>query len=293
MIRNLFIVVCLASSLGCGAAVVDEAETEPADGSTSVLDASTGGGDESSGGVEPGSESSSSSGTTVGVDETSSSSSSGGSETSTGVSVECGSPIVDRADRLEVLASPMRGNPDGLVTIVIWTGFADPFSRNVQATLDALLDGPLGAEVRVVSKQLPLPFQDPGEVFARAGVVAQVLGAYWPFHDAMFAHEGELDMEVVDTIAVDVGFDLDEFHDAMESREVTTRLASDRALFEAVGASGTPSWVANGAFFVGAQPLEVFESAAQEQLDAMMALIDEEHTPCEAFAELLDAQLPG
>lgn len=282
--------VCLAGSVGCGAAVVDEAETETSEGSTSMANASSGGESVSSGEVEPEGDASSSTVTTNDVDDTSSSSS--GSESSTGTVAECGTPIVDRDDRLEVLASPIRGNPDGLVTLVIWTGYADPFSRNVQDTLDTLLEGPLGAEVRVVSKQLPLPFQDPGEVFARAGVAAQVLGAYWPFHDAMFAHDGDLDMDVVDTIALDVGLDLDAFHLAMESREVATRLAADRALFEAVGASGTPSWVANGAFFVGAQPIDVFESVAAEQLDAMTGLIEEGLTPCDAYAEQLDAQLP-
>lgn len=285
--------VCLACSVGCGAAVVDEAATETGDGSTSMADTSSGAESVSSGDVDPDGDGSSSTVTTSGVVETSSStSSSGGSESSSGTAAECGTPIVDRDDRLEVLDSPMRGNPDGLVTLVIWTGYADPFSRSVQDTLDTLLEGPLGAEVRVVSKQLPLPFQDPGEVFARAGVAADVLGAYWPFHDAMFAHEGDLDLEVVDTIALDVGLDLDAFHLAMESREVATRLAADRALFEAVGAAGTPSWVANGAFFVGAQPIDVFESVAAEQRDAMTGLIEDGLTPCEAYAELLDAQLP-
>jgi protein-disulfide isomerase len=284
-----FLTVCL----GCGAAVVDEEPT--ADGSTSECEPSSAGGSVSTGDVDPDATSSTTSTTsaTAGVDETTTASSStSGAESSSGVIAECGSPLVDPDDRLEVLASPMRGNPDGLVTVVIWTGFADPFSRSVQTTLGELLDGPMGSEIRVVSKQLPLPFQDPGEVFARAGAAAHLLGAYWPFHDAMFAYEGDLDMEAVDTIAVEVGIDLEALHDAMEGREVAAALEADRALFEFVGASGTPSWVANGAFFVGAQPLDVFESAASEQLGAMVDLVDAGRTPCEAYAERLDVQLP-
>lgn|GEM_PF-2134167 len=270
--------------------MVDDAPI--AEGSTSQGEPSAEGGSVSAGDVGPDDDASTSTSTTGGVDETTASPSTSGAEGSTGAVAECGSPLVDADDRLEVLASPMRGNPDGLVTIVIWTGFAEPFSRSVQTTLDALLEGPLGSEVRVVSKQLPLPFQDPEELFARAGVAAHVLGAYWPFHDAMFAYEGELDMDVVDAIALEVGLDLEAFHDAMEGREVAAALEADRALFEFVGASGTPSWVVNGAFFVGAQPLEVFESAVSEQLEAMHGLVDAGRTPCEAYAERLDAQLP-
>jgi len=185
----------------------------------------------------------------------------------------------------------MRGNPDGLVTVVIWTGYADPFSRQVQATLAALRESVLGDEVRVVSKQMPLPFQDPEAVFARAGLAAHELGVYWPFHDAVFALE-DPDMESIDAIADGLGLDLEVFHTTMESPEVAAQLEADRALFAAVGGQGTPSWVVNGAFNVGAQPYAVFEAAAQDELAAMREAVDAGVPPCVAFEQRLEALLP-
>ncbi len=186
----------------------------------------------------------------------------------------------------------MRGNPDALVTLVIWTGYADPFSAAVQSTLAALADGPQGDELRIVSKQMPLPFQDPRGQLARAGLAADTLGSYWPFHDAMFAADEDLTPEAVDAIAVGVGLDLDAFHTAMRSPEVAARLAEDSALFTEVGATGTPSSIINGQLLVGAQPLDVFESVVGSQRDEMEALIDIGTPACVAFEQRLEAQLP-
>lgn len=186
----------------------------------------------------------------------------------------------------------MRGNPDALVTLVVWTGYADPFSAALQDTLDALAAGPQGDELRIVSKQMPLEFQDAGGRLARAGLAADALGAYWEFHDAMFAADQDLEPEVVDSIALGVGLDLDAFHTAMESEEVAAQLALDMALFEAVGASGTPSSIINGELVVGAQPLGGLEEVLASQRSAMDLLIEDGLPACLAFEQRLDAQLP-
>ncbi|MEM6290520.1 MAG: DsbA family protein [Myxococcota bacterium] len=273
---------------GCAPAITEEPADEDASSSSSGLLPEPGSTTGDTGtDFDPASSTSS-----FGDESSSSTGSNDASESSTGQTATCSSPLIDADDRLDALASPMRGNPDALVTVVIWTGFGDPFSRNVQATLEDLLAGPLGDDVRVVAKQYPLPFQDPDEVMARAGLAAHALGSYWAFNDAMFALEGEIDASVIDAVATEVGLDLDAFHAAMLSPDVAEQLAADQTLFNQVGAAGTPSWVINGAFFVGAQPLEVFAEAAQEQLDAMSAAIDEGLTPCEAYASRLDAQLP-
>ncbi len=217
---------------------------------------------------------------------------SGEDSSSSGTPIECESPLLDSEDWLQLADAPMRGNPDAFVTIVLWTGFNDPFSRQVQSTIDDLLAGPLGADVRIVSKQLPLDFQDPSGILARAGIAAHVLGSYWPFHDAMFAHEGEIDEAVVMSIAQEVGLDPDAFVEARGSDEVDAQLTADRTLFEALGGSGTPSWATNGLLSVGAQPLEVFEEAAAEELAAMEGLVDAGVPPCVAFELRLEERLP-
>ncbi len=280
--------VCLVALVGCSPAIDP---TPQADSDTTGESTSTGFEDErtTTGQRQTGTSSGSSGDDTTtaaqtGFDESSSS--------STGEPIVCGSPLLDPGDRLHLEASPMRGNPDGLVTIVQWTGYEDPFSSAVQDTIAALFEGPLAPQLRLVAKQMPLRFQDPGGRLARAGLAAHALGAYWAFHDAMFAYEGDLDDEAVDAIATDVGLDLVAFHDAMQSAQVQAALGDDGELFAAVGATGTPSSVVNGTFLSGAQPLATFEAVVEEELEAMEALIAQGTSPCVAFDERLDDVLP-
>ncbi len=286
---------CLVALLGCGPAVeaepVADTSSSGEPGSTSSVDTSSETGAQGSSGTTSAGPSTTTAttgqetGVETGLDESSGSS-------STGATTLCTSPLLDPDDRLHLADSPMRGNPDGLITIVQWTGYEDPFSGNVQDTMEALLTGPLAPEFRVVAKQMPLRFQDPGGRLALAGLAAHALGQYWAFHDAMFAYEGDLDEEAVDIIAEGVGLDLAAFHDAMGSPQTQAALDDDMALFTEVGGTGTPSSVVNGAFVSGAQPLDTFEELAAEELEAIEALIDEGVSPCIAFEMRLEDNLP-
>ncbi|MGH1347255.1 MAG: DsbA family protein [Nannocystales bacterium] len=291
LIPTLTVPLSVLLTTACGSAVADNADgTTSGSGASVETSESSSSGDvltpqTTTGGSTSGEPASSSSDTTTGLTTSAESS-------STGAPVFCGSPLLDPDDRLQLANAPTRGNPDALVTLVVWTGYADPFSRSLQSTLSGLADGPLGDELRIVSKQMPLPFQDPRSRLARAGLAAHALGLYWPFHDAMFAAEDDLEPDVVDAIALDVGLDLDAFQTAMDSPEVAEQLAEDMALFAAVGGKGTPSSVVNGQFLSGAQPPEVFEEAAESQRAAMEELINDGVPACVAFEQRLDDQLP-
>ncbi len=292
--RHLLLIASLLVATACEAVVND------APGESSTTDNVDAGTSEGSGSADATSLQTTTDASTSGTDEDPSSSTStdatgsgtSGESSSTGALVECGSPLLDSEDRLQLAGAPMRGNPDALVTLVVWTGYADPFSASLQQTLAALASGPQSEQLRIVSKQMPLPFQDPRGRLARAGLAAHELGAYWEFHDAMFAAEQELDPELVDSIAAGVGLDLDAFHSAMESPEVAARLAEDTALFSAVGATGTPSSIINGELFIGAQPLEGFEQVVASQRAAIDLLIEDGIPACVAFEQRLEQQLP-
>ncbi len=232
------------------------------------------------------------SGDTTGLDPgTESQTESDGSST-TGPASSCDSPLLDPQDRLQLQDAPTRGNPDGWITIVQWTGYNDPFSRAAHTTMNALQAGPLGPEIRLVAKQFPLSFQDPDGRIARAALAADLQDGFWQLHDAMFEYEGTIDETVVDELAAGLGLDLDALHDAMDGAEVSARLEADAALFEAFGGGGTPSFIINGERITGAQPFEVFEERAQAQLDAMQVLVEGGLTPCAAFDQRLSDQLP-
>lgn len=231
--------------------------------------------------------------TSSGATESSESSSTSGGRRS------CGSPYVDEDDLLEIGGAPIRGNPDGLVTIVQWSSPRCSFCRTAKETIDELRSGPLGDEIRIIAKQYPIPIGGtPAELsaMARSEIAAGVLGAFWEFHDAIYAAAADQDVRdpaVLDQLALDVGLDLDAFHTARDSDEVRDQLDAEVALSESLGNEAIPFFVINGESILGAQPLEVFEAASASQAAAMQDLLDNGATACEAFGERLERQLPN
>lgn len=240
---------------------------------------------------------SSATGSTSTSTSTSSSGSTDASSSSSGDQA-CASPYVDEDDRLEIAGAPMRGTPDGLITIVQWSSPRCSFCRTAKATIDTLRAGALGSEIRIIAKQYPAPIGgDPAAIsaMARSELAAGELGAFWEFHDAIYAaaeNEDVRDPAVLDQLALDVGLDLEAFHAARDSDAVRDQLDADIALSEALGNQAVPFFIINGESVLGAQPLTEFESISMNQQIEIEALLDEGASLCEAFGERLDQQLP-
>lgn len=287
----------LALSLSCGLAMacqpaVEAPQTEGSASSTAAGSSTTSAPATETSAATTASESSdTSSGGDASTGERESTTTGATSSSSSGLS-QCASPLVDPEDRLSLTGAPLRGNPDALITIVQWSSARCSFCRDVEQTLADLVDGVLGPDVRIIAKQLPLE-NDPDQILARSEVAAHMLGSFWEFHDALFATEGDLlDPATVDAVAVEVGLDLEAFHAARDSDEAAEQVAADIALSNALGNASIPYFIVNGASVLGAQPLDVFEDVAGEQLDAIETLINAGATPCEALGERFDAQLP-
>ncbi|MGH1345092.1 MAG: DsbA family protein [Nannocystales bacterium] len=290
--RRFLLLGLLGLASACQAAVdAGEAATSgdvEASSSSGSLSSDSGSGDPSTTSTTstPSEDVSAGSSVSSGVDDS-------GSSSSTGAANTCGSPPVDPHDLLQITDAPMRGNPDGLVTLVLWTSYRCSYCREFEATLDMLLDGPVGDEVRIVVK--PIPFSeenDPDGRLARAGYAAHQLGDYWAFHAAMLAAEGDLLDEVfLDTVIADVGFDVEAFREAMGSDAAYERVATDVALISDI-ALGVPTSVINGWWVLGAiGPIEL-QLGVEPQLEAMQALIDTGMTPCAALGQRIDEQFP-
>ncbi len=283
----------LVLAIGCQSVVDTPEASRP--GSSGTIDSS------STSDLEPGTSSAETtvdsaspdpSSTSEGTSDASATTDTSAESSSTGDSTQCPSPLVDDEDRLQLIGAPMRGNPDGLITIVQWSSPRCSYCRTAEQTLATLMKGRLGYEIRVIAKQLPLK-NDPQRVLARSEMAAHVLGSFWEFHDAMYASDEDLlDPLTVDSIASSVGLDLDEFHAARDSDDVAARVAADIALSDALGNEAIPYFIINGAAIVGAQARAVFEAEAQAQLQAIETLIVAGVPPCVAFGERLEEQLP-
>jgi len=164
---------------------------------------------------------------------------------------------------------PSTGSAKAPITIVEFTDFQCPFCKRVQPTLKQVLQDYKG-KVRLVTKNLPLPFHQNARPMARAALAAQEQGKYWEFRDRLFDNPGVAGGQTLEETLVgharSLGLNLDKFRADMASPEIEQRITADQKEAEQIGASGTPTFLINGHKLVGAQPLEAFKQRIDAEL---------------------------
>jgi protein-disulfide isomerase len=168
---------------------------------------------------------------------------------------------------------PWWGRRDAPVTIVEFADFQCPFSARAQATLAELRQKYGPDQLRIVWKNLPLPFHVKAKP---AAIVATMIferfgnRAFWDVHDAFFGNQKQLADEI-DVAAGRLGLSADDVA-AMANGSEGEHV--DRGVKEAnaLGPRGTPAFLINGVFLSGAQPVDKFAAIIDEQLAKAAAL---------------------
>ena len=169
--------------------------------------------------------------------------------------------IGDTVEKVPTAGDPSRGPASAPVTIVEFADYQCPFCVRAEAILHAVEQAHPG-DVRLVFKNLPLPFHDHARLMAKAAVAADAQGHFWEMHDKLFiVSGGNVDRTVLDGVARDVGLDVARFDRDMDDPALDAKVDADDADAKALGVKGTPTFFVNGRRIVGAQPATVFEKA--------------------------------
>jgi protein-disulfide isomerase len=166
--------------------------------------------------------------------------------------------------KVDLAGAPLKGDAAAPVTVVVFSDFQCPFCARAVGTLRAL-EEKYGDRVRFAFKQRPLSFHGNARTAAAAALAAADQGKFWQFHDALFAHQQELDRASLERRAEELGLDLARFRTALDAG-AEARIAADEAEAERLGVTGTPTFFVNGRKVVGAQPPEVFAAVIDEEL---------------------------
>ena len=136
--------------------------------------------------------------------------------------------------------APVVGNPEGSVTVVEFFDYNCGFCRRAGPEVEALLAE--DEDVRLVYREWPILSE--GSVFgARAALAAREQGKYEAMHDALMGSQARIEEESVMRIAAELDLDVEKLRRDMESEAVNAHLAATAELAEALGFSGTPSFV--------------------------------------------------
>jgi protein-disulfide isomerase len=134
----------------------------------------------------------------------------------------------------------VRGPADGEL-VVVYADFTCPHCALAHARLSER------PNVRRVFRHLALKAKHPRAVaVARAAEAAAAQGAFWAFHDAVYADQGRIDDPHLWALAERLGLDLDRFEADRRSEAVAERVARDTREAVLAGAMRTPTLVRDG-----------------------------------------------
>jgi protein-disulfide isomerase len=120
--------------------------------------------------------------------------------------------------------------------------------------------------VRLVFKDLPLPFHTLARPAHEAARCAGAAGTYWAYHDRLFREQPACGRDELIAYAADLGLDRDAFVKCLDQRTFAAEVDADVSQAKALGITGTPTFVINGTPLVGAHPVDNFRAVIDEAL---------------------------
>src|SRR5688572_19982422 len=167
--------------------------------------------------------------------------------------------------KIAVGNAPVRGGKTPKVTIVVFSEFQCPFCSRVLPTMDQI-QKTYGNDVQIAFKHFPLNFHPNAMPAAIAAEAAKDQGKFWQMHDKLFANQQQLDRPSMEKYAQEIGLDMGKFKAALDSSKGKDQVEADMKQGAQFGVRGTPSSFINGRFFRGAQPLDNFKAAIDEEM---------------------------
>jgi protein-disulfide isomerase len=190
---------------------------------------------------------------------------------------------------------PIKGPKDALVTMIVFSDFQCPFCKRVEDTLKQVADA-YPNDVRFVWKDNPLPFHPrakPSAELARFAYKTKGDKAFWEVHDAIFASNPKIEDDDLKGIAEKAGLKWDDVKSAIDNNKFADKIDGSVELANDVQARGTPHFFINGVRLSGAQPLEAFKKAIDEQLVKAKAIVAKGTPKAKVYDEIMkDAKGP-
>jgi len=108
-------------------------------------------------------------------------------------------------------------------------------------------------DVRFVFKELPIAalHGEPAVESARASLAAMPQGHYLDFYRALLGYRGDLTSQRIDTIARQVGIDVQAMRRRMNDAAITQHLNDNHELLVAGGTEATPAFLIDGKWYFG------------------------------------------
>ena len=146
---------------------------------------------------------------------------------------------------IETKGHPSRGPENAPVTIVMFSDFQCPYSRQAMPTIQEAIER-YPEEVRLVFRHFPLLRHGRAQLAHEASECAHEQGKFWQYHDQVFAFQSALDEDDLKKHAADLGMDVLRFNNCLETRRFENKVRRDVREARAYHVNATPSFYVNG-----------------------------------------------
>jgi protein-disulfide isomerase len=183
--------------------------------------------------------------------------------------------------KVSIKGKQSMGAEDAPVTVVEFTDYQCPYClRFTKSTFPTLKRKYIDTgKVRWVALNLPLAFHKDATKAAQAAHCAGEQGKFWEMREALFMNPRKLNVEFLPAHAATIPVDLQAFNECLQSDRHLDEIAQDAKDANAVRLTGTPSFIIGetasneitGQVVIGAQPVNVFDSAIGKVLEQKTA----------------------
>ena len=183
------------------------------------------------------------------------------------------SPFTDTLARLPA-QGPAFGPANAKVTIVVFSDFECPYCRSLAKTVRDNLAKKYPNDVRVVFIDFPIEsIHKWARAAAEAGqcIYDEKAEAFWPFHDWIFEHQGEINEGNLKSKILDYAktqsLDETKLGSCFDSHASSARVAAEEKAGQQLQISQTPTLFVNGRMVGGAVPWNTLDAVIQMELN--------------------------
>jgi protein-disulfide isomerase len=174
-----------------------------------------------------------------------------------------------RVHEFDLENTPYKGADEPVLTIVEFADFQCPHCRMVAGVMSTLNEE-FGDRVRFYYKNFPLDSHPAAALAAVGARAAHRQGAFWGFHDTVFANQQQLGAgDPTDLLvgwAVDLGMNGDSFRADLNDPVLAAEVAAERQEGIGAGLQGTPTIYVNGVLYSEPSDLETMRAFLTRRL---------------------------
>lgn len=166
---------------------------------------------------------------------------------------------------------PIMGNPTAPLTMLIFSDFQCHFCKLFAQTIKPTLVEKYvkTSQLKIIHLDFPFLSQESGWA-AQAAQCANDQNKYWNYTDELHKIQAGHDPTVFSRknlvdIARELSMDIGQFNQCLDSEKYMQKIQNSFELGKKMGVDGTPTVFINKQKIDGAQPLEVFEKAIEEE----------------------------